>query len=281
MLTDSEQPNPDACSTCPHCDEPLPPEPENWSWMPPWMCSMCGGLYGYGEAGPFRVELSLKPFNPLFCWIEALRFSYYSGSRTYVYALCYPSGMPFYIGKGKGGRVCQHYKNTFSEKYSRKGEKERLIFDLNERGESEWYYFLALCDTPEEALRVEQHWIWKLGVRSQGGMLCNLAPGCNQGQEYEQPLDAVVIPNWKGDEITHNSRDKPRIVHYPLEMRRNPKCALQKCWCPICNGECLIPEELRFISVQCPFCAHFFRPLAEARMRGAPTFSQHWQLFTR
>jgi hypothetical protein len=258
--------------SCPHCDEPLPPEPDEWAWMPPWQCSHCGGLYGHGEDGTFRIDATVKPFHPLFSWVEALRFCYYAGNRHYVYLLCYPTGLPFYLGKGTGERVCQHNKNAFNDKYNKRGEKERIMCDLWNRHESEWYHFLALCDTAEEAWQIEQHWINKWGVRADSGLLCNLARANSQGAEFEElaPVDFSSI------ELT-NERIGPREVYYPPELLarqpKNPRAIPMLCWCPVCNGDCLLNEELRMLMVQCPFCAHFFRPVSDARMRGSYNFN--------
>ncbi len=251
--------------------------------MPPWQCSHCGGLYGHGEAGTFRIDPGIKPFAPLFSWLEAVRFGYYAGNRTYVYMLCYPSGLPFYIGKGKGQRAVQHYKNAFSDKYKPKGEKERLIVDLNERnGECEWYHFLALCDDEGEAWQLEQHLINRWGIRSDSGMLCNSARGLNQGIRFDQEREPVIVPRWEApDTIVTNMRERPREVYYPLEIRKRQMDPLQPCWCPSCSGECLVPDELMMIPVQCPFCAHFFRPRTGARMHGSLSFAQHPQMHAR
>lgn len=225
---------------------------------------MCGGLYGYGEQGTFRVPANLEPLWPLFGWNDSVRFGYYSGSRYYVYALCYPSGLPFYLGKGTGQRMRQHYKNAINDKYKPHGEKERIILSLHERNESERYHFFALCDDEGEAWQIEQHYIDKWGIRADSGMLCNLARGSNQGVKIEQ-MELVTA------EIVHDD-SQPRPVYYPLELRKGPADPSQLCWCPVCNNQCRVPCELYMVSVQCPYCAHFFRPIADVKMRGAYCF---------
>lgn len=238
--------------------------------MPPWQCSFCGGLYGHGEQGTFRVDPGVKPFNPLFSWLEAMRFAYYAGKRHYVYLLCYPSGLPFYVGKGSGERVCQHNKNAFNPKYKKHGEKERIMCQLYAEHEAEWYHFVALCDTAGEAWQIEQHLIHKWGVRADGGMLCNLARGSNQGPEFEElePVNMLTV-------ACTNERLEPREVYYPELMRKpkNNRNVPLRCWCPVCNNDCLLTEDLLLLNVQCPFCAHFFRPVSDARMRGGYNFS--------
>jgi hypothetical protein len=240
---------------CPHCEKPIPTPPEAWAWIPPWQCSHCAGLFGISiQEEAFRIPSDIKPLWPLFSWKEASNFGFYAGTRNYVYAICYPSGMPFYVGRGIRDRVCQHVDETYKLDESLWTEKHRLILSLADRNESEWYHFLALVETKQQAAGIEQIYIQRWGLRSRGGMLTNRdRPTCNQfeGDLPKPPTESRAIEQATG----------PRMIHHPHILAGHYGRQMIDFNCPICLQQCISPIELAAKNVQCPSCAHFIVPL--------------------
>lgn len=241
---------------CPHCTTTIPVPPESWQWLPPWQCSHCAGLFGVGERGLFAIPSDCVPLWPLFSWLEAKRFGFHAGKRFYVYAICYPSGLPFYIGKGQGGRVCQHVEETWTLSRDRWSEKHGILISLADRNESEWYHFLALVQTEREALSIEQRQIARLGLRQSGGMLTNLA----LPKQYDCQGETPAPPSGINAVVSDRS---PRMVHHPdlLEGMATGRKTVEQC--RICGSSCEVPIDLLVKVVQCPYCAHYFRPLGK------------------
>ncbi len=238
---------------CPHCCKKIPVPPEAWQFLPPWQCSHCAGLFGVGEQGLFRIPAGIEPLWPLFTWLEAKKFGFHAHGKFYVYALCYPSGLPFYVGKGQHERACQHVEETWTLKRSHWSEKHGVIVALADRNESEWYHFLALVPDELTAYRVEQHYIREWGLRCDAGLLTNRttprAFDCQEGL----PSAPVTICAVASDR-------SPRSVIHPL-LREGGGAGLPLDYqCSIC-GECiLVPLDFVAKVVQCPQCAHFFKP---------------------
>ena len=241
---------------CPHCTTTIPVPPESWQWLPPWQCSHCAGLFGVGERGPFRIPSDCEPLWPLFSWLEAKRFGFHAGRKFYVYAICYPSGLPFYVGKGQAARACQHVEETWTISKDRWSEKHGIIIALADRNESEWYHFLALVSTEREAFAIEQQYIERWGLRQTGGMLTNrVLP-----QSHSDYQGTYSTPNGIHAVISDKS---PRMVHHPelLEGMATGRKTNENC--KICGNACDVPLDLLLKIVQCPYCAHFFKPMGK------------------
>jgi hypothetical protein len=240
---------------CPHCNQSIPVPPESWQFLPPWQCSHCAGLFGVGESGLFRIPAEIKPLWPLFSWLEAKRFGFHSHGKHYVYALCYPSGLPFYVGKGQNARACQHAEETWTLSKSRWSEKHGVIISLADRNEAEWYHFLALVDSDRRAAAIEAKFINRWGVRSAGGLLTNrVVP-------TEQPrVDALEVNPPSAIRAVVSDRS-PRMVHHPSLLIGGGIGKTIDLNCGICSEKVLVPNDLLVKVVQCPQCAHFFKPM--------------------
>ncbi|MCC5975747.1 MAG: GIY-YIG nuclease family protein [Rubellimicrobium sp.] len=99
----------------------------------------------------------------------------------YTYLLLDPSGLPFYVGKGKGGRVLQHRLEALRESPLRRSNpfKCRKIRRIVESGADLLYRIDRLFAADEEraCLLREEALIARHGRRSDGGSLTNLAAG--------------------------------------------------------------------------------------------------------
>ena len=99
---------------CPHCENEIQSPSDQWHLNTPWHCSFCGGMFGIRLDGEVTFPLipNMQPLAPLLGESIARRFAFYSKPNHYVYALCYSSGLPFYVGVGYGYRCFSHSTET-------------------------------------------------------------------------------------------------------------------------------------------------------------------------
>lgn len=243
---------------CPTCQCELPVIPQHWTHAQPWQCSNCGGLYGVSlEDRPkaFSIPADVKPLWPLFNWREARNFGFFAQRMFYVYALCYPSGLPFYVGRGQKYRVCQHAEEAESLPESQRSEKHRVIVELANRNEAEWYHFLALREAASEAASIERSIVERWGIRRQGGLLVNRCIPDGESDEVDlgelEPVDTTMVVR---------DTNRRRRVHHP-DILLGLVGVDKDFECGICRSPVLVPDSLMAKIVQCPHCAHLFVPL--------------------
>jgi hypothetical protein len=204
----------------------------------------------------FGIPGEFKPLWPLFTWMEARRFGFFATEKHYVYAICYPSGLPFYVGRGQKMRVCQHVEEAWRLPEGRLKPKHFEIRSLASVNESEWYHFLALVSDRDKAAMIERAYSEKWGLDRQGGLLLNsVVPDGSEMRpdEYEWD-DPPNIPL----EVKQEHRTE-RVVLHPAIFDQNIGNH-RRYTCGVCREFCLVPEKLISYIVQCPTCAHLFLP---------------------
>lgn len=247
---------------CPHCEFPVRIPPEHWRWSNPWQCQNCGELFGIRlhRQAVFGIPNGLKPLWPLFTWMEARRFGFFATGKHYVYAICYPSGVPFYVGRGKKLRVCQHAEEAWRLPEHRLKPKHFELRSLARSNESEWYHFMALVEDPLEAAAIEQAYVKRWRLDRSGGLLLNSVVPDGSPEVDSMDLETIDLPDTSM--VIGSERRTEKTVFHPHLFDGN--CGNPRRYtCGICRSFCLVPEKLVSQIVQCPNCAHMFLPALE------------------
>ena len=119
----------------------------------------------YSELDKSILQEEFKQFKILLSTFE-------KSTPYYTYALCKPSGFPFYIGKGKGIRAWNHLKNFINGKLINRFMAQELM-TLNE---PPIMFILDKNLSEAQALDKEEYYISLYGRRLDGGILSNIMP---------------------------------------------------------------------------------------------------------
>lgn len=224
------------------------PEPP-MAWLPPWQCSHCGELYGQGRDRTFRIPKGFEPLKFLMEWEHAHHWCHFSGNCHYVYAICYPSGLPFYVGKGSALRMVTHGK--FVGKREPADEKELVLSELQSLGVSERYAILVSDVTAQSAYQIEAIAITQWGRRANGGLLTNR----DEGQLVSEP-ECWSLPQPEQVPIKGNPYPTLWALHPKIQFRA-PRVRGVALDCPRCTARFYTAPNEQLHALRCPACYHF------------------------
>jgi ribosomal protein L37AE/L43A len=247
---------------CPSCKAEIKHPPAFWQdRIAPWSCSNCGGLYGIRNNGDsFGIPAGFRPLAPLLPEKQARRWCYHAHLCNYVYALCYPTGIPFYVGVGVLDRAIEHVVETrrLGKQGGLRFEKNQEIARLLSSGQGVWYHFLCLTDSRQESLETESFWINYWEMRHLGGMLTNLEypPTDPELTKPEPPPlpDGIEEPEPRIVVFQH-----PDMVACPpspeeLEGGKWPHDTIS---CNACGSQSYISKRMAEKHLICPSCGHY------------------------
>jgi hypothetical protein len=241
---------------CPHCQTPIK-QPPSWADPRLWHCSHCGGPFGIGETKPYRIPSDFKPRSPLYSESIARRWAFYA-QHAYVYALCCPDGIPFYIGSGIRDRVLQHADELRRIPKDQWTEKHRVIERLQSRNKHVWYHFFGLFRDREEAYLQEYYYVELFGLRTSGGLLTNLSLPRRTKADF--PLTHEREPRLQ--EVFHQGETIRLFEHCDCVIAHpsSTPTALHSTHCPGCGIKGHYSLEMFSKKILCPQCGHFFAP---------------------
>jgi len=136
----------------------------------------------------------------------------------YVYALYYPDGRIFYVGKGTGNRINDHEKYARNSK--RTDHKSNIIRKIWREGEQVIKEILARFETQKEAFQYEIALIFFMdGLTNQtnGG---EGASGREYSEEHRNKLSEATRKQWASSEMQHKMSESAKTRVYTEGGRR-------------------------------------------------------------
>ena len=106
-------------------------------------------------------------------------------NKYYVYALCRPNGIPFYVGKGKDNRINDHFANN---SLNRSNSRKNLA--IKKYGSHVKREILAYFDSEDSAYEYERFLISHYKLQSDGGVLYQYSYG--NGDTYSSNFSTDI-----------------------------------------------------------------------------------------
>lgn len=249
---------------CPVCGKPVSLPASHWpSQWPPYVCP-CGAHWGHrvNTRRTFEIPNSLEPLEPLMSWQQATKWAAFN-YMPYVYAITYPNGLPFYVGKGNGARLLAHagflrLSAMWQHIKPPRDEKEAVLWQLAIARSYERYAILAICSSDREAFEIEAVAIEHYGRRERDGILCNAT------QAIEAPAWPMPTPPELDEVLTDG--DYPWVICKELCARYATNQGLVV-WCKKCDNPALIVRQKPITDLRCPICFHYFEMVSEEKLR--------------
>jgi hypothetical protein len=136
--------------------------------------------------------------------------------KYFVYALCYPNGAPFYIGKGTGNRVNFHLKEAASGSLS---DKSVIIRSITEAGDQVKIRVFFESDDEMEVLRYEKKYIFEFEY---------LYPLCNRVHAKKKDKQKCTATRWSFPELLHRKIAVYQVSHGIPTMEEAANILLDK-----------------------------------------------------
>ena len=128
--------------------------------------------------------------------------------KYYVYSLCYPDGIPFYIGKGCGRRMHHHEQDTC---YKGNKHKIHIINKIKRNGGKVLKNVLFRTNNEKLAYNKEIGFIKCYGRKDlKTGILCNLSDGGGSVLNMSERHRQSIIQSNKIRTVTEDTKNKIR-----------------------------------------------------------------------
>jgi len=133
---------------------------------------------------------------------------------------------PFYVGKGKNGRIDQHLdaKRKSSKQWKKNIPKAQIIYDIFEQGLEPIRFILDKCKSKEEQQKSEYLYINSIGRKIYGhGPLTNVLPGKdndNPGERRKGKTLEQIYGKEKADEWKANLKKSTNPLTNPGHLRK-------------------------------------------------------------
>ncbi|GIW97158.1 MAG: hypothetical protein KatS3mg111_0491 [Pirellulaceae bacterium] len=184
----------------------------------------------------------------------ALQWCHWSrGQYAYCYAICYPTGVPLYIGKGRALRMLQHAAELRSTTIRPRllSPQAQELHRLQRAGWQELYAVLGTGDNTA-MLGLEAQIIAYFGTRDSGGVLFNRRDEAARSPRAESWLPPTPIAIH-----ADGTAAGVRWLYHPDVDYRQPAHKGLIASCPTCGEQYMHTANRPLRGGWCPHCHHW------------------------